>query len=199
MLRLYTYVTKICTNIPPPQCGYAGPRRSRTTIPRDRRSRSPAMQHRLASAAGRNHRIGPVDQLRGHAVRPRVTEQAAAHACTRTQACICTQCTQACIYRIYACTPSGRCRRAGLRDRAGRASPQRGTGLLRTGARVSPEGATVPRPYSTEEVYFRNSSPCMYINVIYFIRRYIFKFFFPLVAGEYSSSCSNHTQPRIHN
>lgn len=51
MLRLYTYMTKICINIPLPQCGYVGPRRSRTTIPRDRRSRSPAMRHRLALAA----------------------------------------------------------------------------------------------------------------------------------------------------
>jgi hypothetical protein len=43
---------------------------------------------------------------------------------------------------------SGPCRSAGLRDRAGRASPQRATGLMGAGAGASREGATVPRPHS---------------------------------------------------
>lgn len=86
MLHLYTYMTKICTNIHLPQYGYTEPRRSRTTIPWDRRSRNPAVRHRLAPAAresgivmargGRNHRVGPAGGT-ARSRRPAARERAA--------------------------------------------------------------------------------------------------------------------------
>lgn len=132
MLRLYTYVTKICINIPLPQCGYVGPRRSRTTIPWDWWSCSPSMRHRLAPAVRRNHCVGPADQLRGTArsLRPAARDRAAR--CTCTQACIHTR------LQPY------------LVDAAGQACVTApGAGLLRAGAGASREGARVPRPHST--------------------------------------------------
>uniref|UniRef100_A0A0E0EFU0 Chlorophyllase n=1 Tax=Oryza meridionalis TaxID=40149 RepID=A0A0E0EFU0_9ORYZ len=124
--------------------GYTEPRRSRATIPRDRRSRNPAVRHRLAPAAqesgivmargGRNHRVGPAGGT------ARVTEQYM-HAHAHMHDLV----VHGLVVHAHI---SGPCRSAGLRDRAGRASPQRATGLMGAGAGASREGATVPRPHS---------------------------------------------------
>lgn len=107
---------KIYTNIPLPQYGYAGPRRSRITIPRDRRSHSPAMRHRLAPAT----RESGIVVAHGGTQPPRRSRGPAARHCAVTQAGHAWPSSPLHMHAYtHVCTHTGRCRRAGLRDRAG--------------------------------------------------------------------------------